>query len=84
MREISIPFLAFLAVTGITVAAQIESAEPDPVAASFDRAFDHEPAPAAPVTRESIDDDALYDLVNMPLQSPEPAPWPDVDRESKK
>ena len=84
MRDISILFLIFVAVTGISVAGQITDVETDPVAESFDRAFNHEPAPAAPATRESIDDDVLYDLVNLPLQTPEPALWPDVDREGKK
>ena len=41
----------------------------DPVVSSFERELNREPAPAKDVTRDEIDEDVLYTLVNKPLQS---------------
>ena len=61
--------LAALAIVGTAAyfAAATPTQEPqesDPVTASFDRALSHEPGAAAPVRRESIDHDELYEALN--------------------
>ena len=63
-------FLLLIVVTG-----QLAEDEPDPVLASFERAFDHEPGPAQPARGESIDADELYRTVNS-------IHWSRDDRES--
>ena len=58
-----------LAVLSVDVVASNSDDSSDPVVASFERELNHEPTPAQDVTRDDIDDDVLYTLVNKPLQS---------------
>ena len=49
----------------VTPAMDLEVvAETDPVALSFVRDMNREPTPAAPIQRESIADDELYEMIN--------------------
>lgn len=64
-------YLTFALAAGIAAATQSSAGEAkDPVAASFERVFDHQPTPAATLTREDIDTDVLYKLVNQTLLVP--------------
>ena len=62
-------FVTWIFVVAISVAAVNSPAgEPDdPVAASFERELNHEPAPRKETKREDIDSDELYKRVNEPL-----------------
>ena len=52
-------------------AANASALEPhEPVLASFERQFNHQPTPAAPATNAAIEDDALYRIVNTALWTP--------------
>lgn len=66
--------LAWLFIAGValaTVGTQADDAgnDEDPVVASFERELNHETTPRKDVTRDAIDEDELYALVNKPLQS---------------
>jgi len=56
--------LAATFLPGPVVADQPSENDPDPVVQSFERELNREPAPAAPVRRDSIDEDQLYQAVN--------------------
>ena len=61
--------IAALAIVGIAVrfvsaTPAREPQAPDPVIASFERALSHEPGPVAPIRRESIEHDELYEALN--------------------
>lgn len=43
------------------------------VAASFERELSHQPSQSVPATRNEIDKDVLYRLINKPLQTAEAA-----------
>jgi len=51
----------------LAAADSIGSESSDPIVASFEREFRHQPAPARPASREAIDHDVLYELVNRSL-----------------
>ncbi len=53
-------------------AIEVAVAEEDPVVASFEREFNHEPAEAAAPTGETIEDDELYRELNA-------VHWTDVE-----
>ena len=61
--------VATLFIAGITSQANTAPEAYDPVVASFDRAFNHESAPAALVTRAEVESDILYQHINRPLQT---------------
>ncbi len=47
----------------------VSASAPDQIVASFEREFNHQRVPVAPVTRAAIDQDLLYQLVNTALRS---------------
>ncbi len=51
----------------------ISTTSADQIVASFERDFDHQLVPAAPVASVAIDGDVLYELVNKALQSEDDA-----------
>ena len=64
-------WMTTLAVAGLLFAALIGSRHEnqslsvdDPIAQSFERELNREPGPQAPVRRDSIDDDVLYQALN--------------------
>lgn len=71
------PTVSGLLVSAVFLAACATQAErsgttDDPVQGSFERELHHRHGPAATVTREAIDDDLLYALINRPLHSADP------------
>jgi len=61
--------LATLSLNIVATQADDSAQYDDQVVASFERALNHEPAPAQDVKRDDIDEDALYTLINKALQS---------------
>jgi len=51
----------------IAAADSIGSDSSDPIVTSFEQEFRHQPAPARPVSRDAIDNDVLYELVDRAL-----------------
>ena len=68
MTKLFTTWLLLAALSVDVVASNTEDAS-DPVVASFDRELNHEPTPAQDATRDDIDEDVLYTLINKPLQS---------------
>ena len=56
--------LVAMSLPGLAVAEQPSENDPDPVVQSFERELNHESAPAAPVRRDSVDEDQLYQAIN--------------------
>jgi len=56
--------LVAMSLPGLAEADQPSEDDPDPVVQSFARELNREPAPAAPVRRDSVDEDRLYQAIN--------------------
>jgi hypothetical protein len=69
MRIHHLTTIAFLALGAACTADATAPGIDDPVRASFEREFSHEPVPAPPAAGQEAESDILYELVNVPLRS---------------
>lgn len=72
IRTAVLAFVFTVGCAGVTSSNADEAT--DEISASFDRAFNHEPAAAPAPARFNADDDVLYLLINEPLQTADDAP----------